>query len=51
MDLYHGKILVIDLTSREVRTEELSPSILKGYLGGAGLGPFEGLWSFVEARD
>jgi aldehyde:ferredoxin oxidoreductase len=34
---YHGKILIIDLTTREVKTEEISPAILKGYLGGVGL--------------
>lgn len=37
MYLYHGRILVIDLTSQEVKVEELSPSLLKGYLGGVGL--------------
>jgi len=35
--LYHGRILVIDLTTQEVKVEELSPSLLKGYLGGVGL--------------
>lgn len=34
---YHGKILVINLTSQKVKVEELSPSLLKGYLGGVGL--------------
>ena len=37
MYLYHGKILIINLTTRESRVEEISPSLLKGYLGGAGL--------------
>ena len=37
MHLYHGKILIINLTTREVKIEEISPSILKGYLGGVGL--------------
>jgi len=37
VQLYHGKVLVIDLTSQEVRVDELSPSLLKGYLGGVGL--------------
>ncbi|MBI4303256.1 MAG: aldehyde ferredoxin oxidoreductase family protein [Chloroflexi bacterium] len=37
MHLYHGKVLIIDLTTRASRVEELSPSILKGYLGGVGL--------------
>ena len=37
LHLYHGKILIIDLTTREVKVEELSPSFLKGYLGGVGL--------------
>ena len=32
-----GKILVVDLTSRQTRQEELSPAIIKGYLGGVGL--------------
>ena len=35
--LYHGRILVINLTTQEVKVEELSPSLLKGYLGGVGL--------------
>ncbi|MFC1864214.1 aldehyde ferredoxin oxidoreductase family protein [Chloroflexota bacterium] len=35
--MYHGRILIIDLTSQEVKVEELSPSLLKGYLGGVGL--------------
>ena len=34
---YHGKILRIDLTTRQVKTEEVSPALLKGYLGGVGL--------------
>ncbi len=37
MYLYHGKILIVNLTTQEVNVEELSPSLLKGYLGGAGL--------------
>ncbi len=37
MQLYHGRILVIDLTTQEVKIEELSPALLKGYLGGVGL--------------
>lgn len=37
MYLYHGRILVINLTTQEVKIEELSPSLLKGYLGGVGL--------------
>ncbi len=37
MHSYHGKILIINLTTQEVKIEELSPSILKGYLGGVGL--------------
>jgi len=35
--LYHGRILLINLTTQEVKVEELSPSLLKGYLGGVGL--------------
>ena len=35
--LYNGRILVINLTTQEVKVEELSPSLLKGYLGGVGL--------------
>ncbi len=34
---YHGKILIINLTTSEVKVEELSPAFLKGYLGGVGL--------------
>ncbi len=34
---YHGKILIIDLATQETRVEELSESLLKGYLGGVGL--------------
>ena len=37
MHLYHGKILIVDLTTKDVRVEEISPSLLKGYLGGIGL--------------
>ncbi len=37
MNSYHGKILVIDLTARETKIEEISPSLLRGYLGGVGL--------------
>jgi len=37
LHLYHGRILVIDLASQEVKVEELSPSLLRGYLGGVGL--------------
>ncbi|MFC1976899.1 aldehyde ferredoxin oxidoreductase family protein [Chloroflexota bacterium] len=37
MYLYHGRILVINLTTQEVKVEELSPAFLKGYLGGVGL--------------
>jgi len=37
MHLYHGRILIVDLTAQEVKVEELSPSLLKGYLGGVGL--------------
>ena len=37
MHLYHGRILVINLTTQEVKVEELSPVLLKGYLGGVGL--------------
>jgi aldehyde:ferredoxin oxidoreductase len=35
--LYHGRILIINLTTQEVKIEELSPSLLTGYLGGVGL--------------
>lgn len=34
---YNGKALYIDLSTREVRTDEISPSLLRGYLGGVGL--------------
>jgi len=34
---YHGKILIINLTTQEVKVEELSPAFLKAYLGGVGL--------------
>ncbi|MFC1920160.1 aldehyde ferredoxin oxidoreductase family protein [Chloroflexota bacterium] len=37
MNSYHGKILVIDLTKRTTKVEEISPAILRGYLGGVGL--------------
>ncbi len=37
MYLYHGKVLIINLTTRQSHVEDLSPSILKGYLGGVGL--------------
>jgi len=34
---YHGKIGRVDLSSREVRIEDLDESLLKHYIGGAGL--------------
>ncbi|MFH1382201.1 MAG: aldehyde ferredoxin oxidoreductase family protein [Chloroflexota bacterium] len=37
MELYSGRMLIINLTTKEVRGEELSPSFLKGYIGGVGL--------------
>ncbi len=37
MPLYHGRILIINLTTQEVKVEEISSSLLKGYLGGVGL--------------
>jgi len=35
---YKGTILRIDLSSREIRREELSPSLIEHYLGGKGFG-------------
>ncbi|MEE8473003.1 MAG: aldehyde ferredoxin oxidoreductase C-terminal domain-containing protein [Dehalococcoidia bacterium] len=32
-----GQILYIDLTTREVRTEELRPELIEGYIGGWGI--------------
>jgi len=37
LPLYHGRILIINLTTQEVKVEELSSSFLKAYLGGVGL--------------
>ena len=37
LPLYHGRILIIDLTTRESQIDEVSSSLLKGYLGGVGL--------------
>lgn len=37
MYLYHGKLLIINLTDQTVKVEELNPSLLQGYLGGVGL--------------
>jgi len=37
LPLYHGRILIINLTTQEFKEEELNPSFLKGYLGGIGL--------------
>jgi aldehyde:ferredoxin oxidoreductase len=34
----HGRILDVDLTSGDVRTKDLDPSLVVGYLGGRGLG-------------
>lgn len=34
---YHGKVLIADLTTRQARTEQLDPALLRGYLGGVGL--------------
>ncbi|MDH4207738.1 MAG: aldehyde ferredoxin oxidoreductase, partial [Anaerolineae bacterium] len=38
MDSYSGKCLVIDLTTRRAETRGLPESLLRSYLGGAGLG-------------
>lgn len=37
MFAYHGKLLIINLTTQEVKEEGLSAPFLKGYLGGIGL--------------
>ena len=37
---YHGKALLIDLTSREVRWEPLDESVLRRFIGGIGLGTY-----------
>ena len=49
LHLYHGKILIINLTTQEVKVEELSPSFLKGYLGGVGLAA-RLLYQYLPAR-
>ncbi len=35
---YFGKLLRVDLTNREIKTEALSPEVLRKYVGGAGIG-------------
>lgn len=37
---YHGKIGVIDLTSRKVEEKELTPSEARKFIGGSGLGAY-----------
>ena len=49
MHLYHGRILVINLTTQEVKVEELNPAFLKGYLGGVGLAA-RLLYHYLPAR-
>ena len=38
MHAWHGKMLVVDLSTRRVRTEDLPPELLTAWLGGRGLG-------------
>jgi aldehyde:ferredoxin oxidoreductase len=35
---YHGKLLRVDLTTRETKVEDLDPTMLEKYVGGAGTG-------------
>jgi aldehyde:ferredoxin oxidoreductase len=35
---YTGKIVFVDLTTSEIRTQELDPDMIRNYLGGYGLG-------------
>lgn len=37
---YHGKILIVDLSSQEVRCEPLEQSVLQAFIGGTGLGAY-----------
>ena len=37
---YHGKALLVDLTSRKVRWEPLEESVLRRFIGGIGLGTY-----------
>ena len=37
---YHGKILLVDLSSQEVRCEPLEQSVLQAFIGGTGLGAY-----------
>ena len=56
---YHGRLLRVDLTRRQISVETLAPDILRQYLGGTGLGvsllyaevPPEVGWDNPENRD
>ena len=37
---YHGKILRVDLTTREISVEEPADSIYRAYMGGGGLASY-----------
>ncbi len=37
---YHGKALVVDLTTQEVRWDPLEPDVLRRFIGGIGLGSY-----------
>ena len=37
---YHGKVLIVDLTEQESRWEPLEEDVLRGFIGGTGLGAY-----------
>ena len=37
---YHGKALVVDLTTQEVRWDPLEPDVLRRFIGGIGMGAY-----------
>ena len=37
---YHGKALIVDLTTRQTRWEALDPTVLQAFIGGTGLGAY-----------
>jgi aldehyde:ferredoxin oxidoreductase len=45
----HGRILVVDLTSRTTRVEEIPEAVYKSFLGGYGLGAYL-MWTHYPAK-
>src|SRR5262245_36314834 len=45
----HGKVLIVDLTTKTTRVEEIEESVYKQFLGGYGLGAYL-MWKHYPAK-